>query len=62
MQSLVACVQVAVRFFAMFLHTMQREWSHIDKLRLDKFMMLIRTFFSHLFEMMAQQQWCVSAS
>ena len=37
-------LQVAVMYFRVFLKTMQREWFGIDRLRLDKFMLLIRCF------------------
>lgn len=37
-------LNVAVTFWETFLETMAREWSSIDRLRLDKFMSLVRIF------------------
>ncbi len=33
-------------YYTTFMHTMRREWAGIDRLRLDKFMLLIRKFVS----------------
>jgi hypothetical protein len=52
-------VQVACMYFQTFLKTMLAEWFRIDKLRLDKFMMLIRCFFNQAFSRLALRQWCV---
>ncbi|KAF3542595.1 hypothetical protein DY000_02000911 [Brassica cretica] len=43
--------------FAAFLFTMRREWSRIDRLRLDKFYLLIRRFLNGLFEIMDGSAW-----
>ena len=37
---------------------MRREWFGIDRLRLDKFMMLVRKFTKSLFKYLQAQQWC----
>ncbi len=39
---------------------MQREWFGIDKLRLDKFMMLVRKFLRQLFVHLATKDWYVA--
>ena len=54
-------MQVALAYFRIFLVTMQREWMRIDKLRLDKFMLLARCFVKQTFESMLQHGWCASA-
>lgn len=51
-------MQVARQYFSVFLATMLREWGRIDKLRLDKFMMLVRCFFNELFLCVAAHAWC----
>ncbi len=38
------CVQVAWTYWTTFITTMRREWFSIDRLRLDKFLMLVRKF------------------
>ena len=40
---------MAHRYFATCLLTMRREWFGIDRLRLDKFMMLVRKMVRHMF-------------
>eukprot|EP00976_Prorocentrum_cordatum_P086908 1186696-Prorocentrum_minimum.AAC.3 len=35
-----------------------REWFGIDKLRMDKFMMLVRTFVTHLCKHLGDNDWC----
>ena len=35
----------------------RREWFGIDKLRMDKFMMLVRTFIAHLFQHLGDNDW-----
>ena len=49
--------QVAYLYFTVFLNTMRREWFGIDRLRLDKFMMLVRKFVKALFLYLQAQQW-----
>ncbi|CAF1698084.1 unnamed protein product [Brassica napus] len=43
---------LSLHYFAVFLFTMRREWSRIDRLRLDKFYLLIRRFLNGFFEIM----------
>ena len=40
---------------------MQREWFGIDRLRLDKFMLLARKFVRALFSMLRDADWCACA-
>ncbi len=49
--------QVAYLYFTVFLSTMRREWFGIDRLRLDKFMMLVRKFVQALFLYLQAQKW-----
>jgi ribosomal RNA-processing protein 1 len=49
--------QVAYLYFTVFLSTMRREWFGIDRLRLDKFMMLVRKFVRALFLYLQAQKW-----
>lgn len=52
------CVpQVAFSYFTTFIKTMRREWFGIDRLRLDKFLMLIRVFVAQIFKDMAASKW-----
>ncbi|BDA40606.1 probable ribosomal RNA processing protein 1 homolog B at N-terminal half [Coccomyxa sp. Obi] len=44
-------------YFKVFAKTMQREWFGIDKLRLDKFMMLVRKFLHQLFIHLQEGRW-----
>ncbi|KAK9842607.1 hypothetical protein WJX84_007015 [Apatococcus fuscideae] len=53
--------EVAVMYFRVFLKTMQREWFGIDRLRLDKFMLLIRCFLSQAALCLCTLHWEVSA-
>ena len=39
---------------------MQREWFGIDKLRLDKFMMLARKFLHQLYTHLQNTGWCAA--
>ncbi|KAG8372368.1 hypothetical protein BUALT_Bualt12G0059000 [Buddleja alternifolia] len=48
---------VALDFFRGFLVTVRREWTGIDRLRLDKFYLLIRRFVKALFELMRLRKW-----
>lgn len=45
-------------YFEGFLVTMVREWPSIDKLRLDKFMMLVRHFIRTAFSLLQEHKWC----
>ncbi|XP_073144317.1 uncharacterized protein [Henckelia pumila] len=47
----------SLEFFRGFLLTLRREWSGIDRLRLDKFYLLIRRFVRALFELMRLRKW-----
>ncbi|CAL8467083.1 g6619 [Coccomyxa elongata] len=47
----------ALLYFKVFAKTMQREWFGIDKLRLDKFMMLVRKFLHQLFVHLQEGGW-----
>lgn len=46
-------------YYHCFVRTMRREWFGIDRLRLDKFMMLMRKVFAALLRQLQQHQWCV---
>lgn len=48
---------LSVEFFRGFLVTLRREWPGIDRLRLDKFYLLIRRFMKALFELMRLKKW-----
>jgi Nucleolar protein,Nop52 len=50
--------QVAFGYFRIFLVTMRREWFGIDRLRLDKFMMLVRKFMQQTFVHLRNADWC----
>jgi ribosomal RNA-processing protein 1 len=50
--------QVALGYFRVFLATMRREWFGIDRLRLDKFMMLVRKFMQQTFVHLRNANWC----
>ncbi|XP_070581352.1 ribosomal RNA processing protein 1 homolog A-like [Ptychodera flava] len=47
----------ALNFVETFFQTMAREWLGIDRLRLDKFYMLVRRCLSHSFEMVKRRDW-----
>ena len=47
----------ALLYYENFLDTMAREWSGIDRLRLDKFMTLTRVFLKSAFARMSRQHW-----
>lgn len=49
---------VATVYYEAFLHTMRREWSGIDHLRIDKFMMLVRKFLFCALQRMRDDKWC----
>lgn len=50
-------VQAAYLYFTVFINTMRREWGGIDRLRLDKFLMLIRKFVSQMFALLHANEW-----
>ncbi|KAG6413122.1 hypothetical protein SASPL_125823 [Salvia splendens] len=50
---------VSLEFFRGFLVTLLREWPGIDRLRLDKFYLLIRRFVKALFDLMRLRKWDV---
>ena len=54
-------LQVAYGYYKSFLQTMHCEWVKIDRLRLDKFMMLVRKFLGRLMTSMAEKKWYVLA-
>eukprot|EP00245_Coleochaete_scutata_P005849 TRINITY_DN19753_c0_g2_i1.p1 TRINITY_DN19753_c0_g2~~TRINITY_DN19753_c0_g2_i1.p1 ORF type:complete len:658 (-),score=156.45 TRINITY_DN19753_c0_g2_i1:433-2406(-) len=47
----------AVSFFNIFLWTMRREWSGIDKLRMDKFYMFVRKMMAQVFAYLQSSNW-----
>lgn len=47
----------ALEFVSAFFTTMAREWVGIDRLRLDKFYMLIRKVVCHSFQLLQQNDW-----
>ncbi|XVE95063.1 hypothetical protein REPUB_Repub02eG0064200 [Reevesia pubescens] len=48
---------LSLQYFSVFLLTMRREWTGIDKLRLDKFYLLIRRFLNCFFVMLKKRSW-----
>jgi Nucleolar protein,Nop52 len=50
--------QVGAQYFSGFLRTMTQNWNRIDRLRMDKFMMLARVFFHAAFTLLDQHSWC----
>ncbi len=52
--------QVGQVYFCVFMRTMQREWHGIDRLRLDKFLVLVRCFVRALFGHLRSSGWCAS--
>lgn len=51
--------QVGWLFYTSFVRTMRREWLGIDRLRLDKFMVLIRKFFAATLRQLQAHDWWV---
>lgn len=49
--------QGAFLFFSVFMRTMRREWFGIDRLRLDKFMLLMRKFVSQMLACLKKAKW-----
>lgn len=50
-------IELALRFFKVFLMTMRREWAGIDRLRLDKFYLLLRKCLVHMFLALQTSGW-----
>lgn len=48
---------LSLHYFTVFLFTMRREWSRIDRLRLDKFYLLIRRFLHGFFALLDSNSW-----
>ncbi|GLT93628.1 hypothetical protein SLE2022_114110 [Rubroshorea leprosula] len=48
---------LSLEYFSVFLITMRREWTGIDRLRLDKFYLLIRRFLHCFFLMLKKWLW-----
>jgi ribosomal RNA-processing protein 1 len=48
---------VVLPFLRAFWITMAREWSHIEALRLDKYLYLIRKYLNASFEFLARKKW-----
>jgi ribosomal RNA-processing protein 1 len=48
---------VVLPFIRAFWLTMSREWQHIEALRLDKYLYLIRRYLNASFEFLAKQKW-----
>ncbi|XP_036964909.1 ribosomal RNA processing protein 1 homolog B-like isoform X2 [Acanthopagrus latus] len=44
-------------FLESFLQTLKREWTGIDRLRMDKFFQLVRFMFRQTFEMLKRKNW-----
>uniref|UniRef100_A0A2P2JFX2 Uncharacterized protein MANES_02G080100 n=1 Tax=Rhizophora mucronata TaxID=61149 RepID=A0A2P2JFX2_RHIMU len=53
---------LSVQYFSVFLLTMRREWPGIDRLRLDKFYLLIRRFMRCFFLLLKKNSWDVELS
>ena len=51
----------AMLFVSSFFHTMQQQWSNIDKLRLDKYYLLIREFLKQIFKYLSNHGWSETA-
>ncbi|KAJ7979362.1 ribosomal RNA processing protein 1-like [Quillaja saponaria] len=50
-------LKLALQYFSCFLLTMRREWTGIDRLRLDKFYLLIRRFMHNFFLLLKKNSW-----
>ncbi|XP_041699647.1 ribosomal RNA processing protein 1 homolog B isoform X2 [Coregonus clupeaformis] len=50
-------IQSQFLFLETFLQTIKREWTGIDRLRMDKFFQLVRFVFKNTFEMMKRKEW-----
>ncbi|XP_057536987.1 uncharacterized protein LOC130814796 [Amaranthus tricolor] len=51
---------VSLSYFSHFLLTMRREWPGIDRLRLDKFYLLVRSFVRNFFVLLKNTNWDLS--
>ncbi|MCO5546886.1 hypothetical protein L7F22_000323 [Adiantum nelumboides] len=49
--------RLALKFFKVFLMTMRREWAGIDRLRLDKFYLLLRRYLAHMLSVLQTSGW-----
>lgn len=49
--------QRALDFLHGFWYTITREWNGIDRLRMDKFYMLVRRFINAAFQLLLQLDW-----
>lgn len=52
-------MQVGVCYWRVCIETLQREWHSIDRLRLDKYLMLVRKFVGAMLAHLAAHNWCV---
>ncbi|CAM6042295.1 unnamed protein product [Sphagnum compactum] len=50
-------LKLSVEFFKVFLSTMRREWGGIDRLRLDKFYLLLRQVLVRVFAVLRKHEW-----
>ncbi|KAH9530586.1 hypothetical protein CY35_20G010600 [Sphagnum magellanicum] len=50
-------LKLSVEFFKAFLSTMRREWGGIDRLRLDKFYLLLRQVLVRVFAVLRKHEW-----
>lgn len=50
-------IALSLQFFRVFLSTMRREWAGIDRLRLDKFYLLLRKYLIHMFAVLESSGW-----
>lgn len=50
---------VAFSYFKGFVVTMKREWSGIDQHRMNKYLILVRKFYSASLERCKRSKWCV---
>ncbi|XP_031588996.1 ribosomal RNA processing protein 1 homolog A [Oreochromis aureus] len=53
--------QQQLSYLRSFLQTMKREWTGIDRLRMDKFFQLVRFVFRQTFEVLRRRSWDSSA-
>ena len=49
--------QSSILYFETFVKTMEREWNGIDRLRMDKFYMLIRFMLHQVFILLKKHSW-----
>nr|GLL26043.1 ribosomal RNA processing protein 1 homolog [Ipomoea trifida] len=50
-------LSLALHYFSVFLVTLKREWNGIDRLRLDKFYLLVRKFIRAIFDLCNKYSW-----